>query len=299
LSGSTDAQLAALVVEEVMQVSHEEVKCVNYKGELWTLQKPHPALADFLTAKDLLIVLRHGEPPFKVVLGVPHQAEVGEKHICEKHLDKNGNPDKRESDENAASYALVAFTTLRDQNVPCKLVIMAHATTHDPNKEPTSHYCQEIFADETALLFECHGAAPRRLLALELSAGKNRLSDTVRFGRALAAALGSRYAVGVQEEACTKSALIFGTDGTEREGELELSARQTTSLITAEEKKIAALHLEAKPAFRKPADGTNTVTPDGLVLGRAIAQAIIQYLSESPDGSESSEDSAAAKTKVD
>ena len=280
-------------------MSYEEVKCVNYKGELWTLQKPHPALADFLTSKDCLIVLRHGEPPFKVVLGVPHQAAVGEEHICEKRLDKNKNPDKRDSDENAASYALVAFTTLRDQNVPCKLVIMAHATTHDPNKRVNSPYHREIFADEMALLFECHGAAPRRLRSLELSAGKNRLADTVRFGRALAAALASRYTLGVQEEACTNSALIFGTDGTERKGILERPALQTASLVEAGKRGIPALHLEAKPAFRKPADGSNVVTPDGLVLGRAIAQAIIHYLSESLDSSESSEDFAAAKTKVD
>jgi hypothetical protein len=282
-------------------VSCEGIRRVDYKGELWTLQKPHPALADFLTAKDLLIVLRHGEPPFKVVLGVPHQAAVGEGYICEERLDENGNPNPRDSDENAASYALVAFTTLRDKNVPCKLVIMAHATTHDPNKEPTSHYCQEIFADTDGapLLLECHGTAPQRRLPLELSAGNNYLSRTVRFGQALAAALGSRYAVGVQEQACTKSALIFRTDGTEEKGVLERAALQTVSLVEAGKRGMPALHLEAKPAFRKPADGTNTVTPDGLILGRAIAQAIIQYLSGSPDGSESSEDSAEVKTNVD
>jgi len=281
-------------------VSYEEVKHVNYKGELWTLQKPHPALPDFLSAKDLLIVLRHGEPPFKVVLGVPHQAAVGDERICENRI-TGGNLDPRNSDENAALYALVAFTTMRDRNVPCKLVIMAHATTHDPNKELESPYCKEVFADEAALLFECHGAGPRRLRSLELSAGKSRLADTVRFGRALAAAVEYRYTLGVQKEACKKSALIFGTDGVEIEnGEvLERPALQTTSLVEAENQGMPALHLEAKPAFRKPADGSNTVTPDGLVLGRAIAQAIIQYLSESPDGSESSEDSAAAKTKVD
>jgi hypothetical protein len=40
---------------------------------------------------------------------------------------------------------------------------------------------------------------------------------------------------------------------------------------------MPALHIEAKPAFCKPADLTNTVTPDGLMLGRALAQAIIAY----------------------
>ena len=278
--------MVELVVKEAAQVNYEEVKHVDYQDELWTLQKPHPALADFLTAKDCLIILRHGEPPFKVVIGVPHQAEVGEEYICENRLDKNRNPYKRDSDENAASYALVAFTTLRDHNVPCKLVIMAHATTHDPNKEPDSPYCQEIFADETELLFECHGAGAHRLRSLELSAGKNCLADTVRFGHALAAVLGYRYTLGVQKEVCKTSALIFGTDGVEPEnGEvLECPALQTASLVEAEKRGMPALHLEAKPAFRKPADGSNTVTPDGLVIGRAIAQAIIHHLSEHTDG---------------
>jgi hypothetical protein len=279
-------QLATLDVEEAVQVSDEEVKRIDYKGELWTLRKPDPALADFLIARDRLIVLRHGEPPFKVVLGVPHQAAVGEDYICEKRLDGNGNPNKRVSDENAASYALVAFTTLRSHDVPCKLVIMAHATTHNPNKKSNSHYWREVFADtdKAPLLFECHGMAPQRRLPLELSAGNNHLSHAVRFGRALATALGSRYTLGVQKEACKKSALIFGTDGIEKEGILERPALQTASLVEAGERGMSALHLEAKPAFRKPVDGSNTVTPDGLVLGRAIAQAIIRYLSEHADG---------------
>jgi len=277
--------LATLDVKEAVQVSDEEVKRIDYKGELWTLQKPDPALADFLIARDCLIVLRHGEPPFKVVLGVPHQAAVGEEYICENRI-TGGNPDPRDSDENAASYALVAFTTLRDQNVPCKLVIMAHTTTHNPNKKPDSPYWREVFADtdKAPLLFECHGMAPRRCLPLELSAGNNHLSCTVRFGRALATALEYHYTLGVQKEACKKSALIFGADGTEREGELELAARNTASLVEAEKHGVPALHLEAKPAFRKPADRSNTVTPDGLVLGRAIAQVIIRYLSEHADG---------------
>lgn len=260
-------------------MSDEEVEHIKYEDELWTLHDPHPALADFLTARDCLIVLRHGEPPFQVVLGVPHQAAVGEEHIWDKRVDQDGKP-PRESDENAASYALVALSTLRDRGVPCKLVIMAHATTHDPNKKSASPYCNEISADDVELLFECHGAGPQRRLSLELSAGDNHLSDTLRFGRALAKALGHPYCLGVQKEAGRRDAVIFRMDGIEEEVRLELAGLGTRSLVEAEERGIPALHLEAKPAFRKPPNGDNTVTPDGLILGRAIAQAIIGYTSE-------------------
>jgi hypothetical protein len=260
-------------------MSDEEVEHIKYEDELWTLHDPHPALADFLTARDCLIVLRQGEPPFQVVLGVPHQAAVGEEHIWDRRFDQDGKP-PRDSDENAASYALVAFSTLRDRGVPCKLVIMAHATTHDPNKKPDSPYCEEVLRDETALLFECHGASDRRPHSLELSAGCNHLSHTLRFGRALARALGHQYSLGIQKEPGGKDALILQQNGSEEDGQLKLAARGTRSLMEATVHGIPALHLEAVPAFRKPPNGSNTVTPDGLVLGRAIAQAITKYLSE-------------------
>ena len=118
-----------------------QVKRIEYTDNLWVLQEPYPALADLLTAKDCLIVLRNGVPPFGVVLGVPHQAEVGQDHICEDRERKG----KRLSDENAASYALVAFTELGNRGIPCKLVIMAHSTAHDPNKLTRSPYCDEVF----------------------------------------------------------------------------------------------------------------------------------------------------------
>jgi hypothetical protein len=266
-------------------MTYEKVKHINYEDELWTLRDPYPALADFLTAKDRLIVLRYGDPPFQVVLGVPHQAAVGEEHIWDERKDGKENPDRRDSDENAASYALVAFATLRDHCIPCKLVIMAHATAHDPNKtnnNKESPYCKEILGEKTALLFECHGSGPQRRNSLELSAGCNDLSDgvTVPFGRTLARALGHRYTLGVQKEACKKDALIFEVGGGEKEGQqLEQAALGTDSLLEAKQGKIPALHLEAKPAFRKPTDGSNTVTPDGLLLGRAIARVIIEHVS--------------------
>ena len=262
---------------------YQEVEHVDYGDELWTLRDPYPALADFLTAKDRLIVLRHGEPPFQVVLGVPHHAAVGEEHICDERKNKDGKPHRRDSDEGAASYALVAFATLRDHCVPSKVVIMAHATTHDPNKETDSPYCKEILRDETALLFECHGSGPKRGNSLELSAGCNDLSDSliIPFGRALATGLGYRYSLAVQKKACGTDALVFEVGGGETEGQkVELPARESFSLVEAKNRwNIPALHLEAKPAFRKPADGTNTVTPDGLLLGRATAWAIIEHTS--------------------
>ena len=255
-------------------MSYDEVQRIAYTGPVWASERePGGAIAALLVAKDRLIVLRNGEPPFGVVLGVPHQAAAGEEHICEKRQGKG----RRDSDENAALYALVAFTELEERDVPCKLVIMAHATTHDPNKKSASPYCEEIFAAQSSLLLECHGAGTSRRLALELSAGSNGLADTLRFGQALALALGNRFTLGVQKEAGGGKAWIFQTDGTEEEGELELAATRTRSLKAAQEKEIPALHLEAQPTFRKPADGSNTVTPNGLVLGRALALAIIQY----------------------
>ncbi len=264
-----------------MRMTSGEIERIAYRGELWLVRGavPHPALARLLTAQDHLIVLYHDQPPLRVVLGVPHQAAMGEKRICENRIGASGNLSPRDSDENAASYALVAFAALRERGIPCKLVIMAHATTHDPNKEPYSPYCQEIFADRTAFLLECHGAAEWRSLPLELSAGGNRLSDAMRFSRALRVGFDCRYRLGIQRWAGTNNALILNPDGTQEEGVLELPATRTASLIEAQRRNIPALHLEARSDFLEPPDGSDTVTPDGLILGRALASAIADYSS--------------------
>jgi hypothetical protein len=199
---------------------------------------------------------------------------MGVKLICEKRMGAGGDLSPRDSDENAASYALVAFTELVERGISCKLVIMAHATEHDPNKDPASPYCQEILAHRTALLFECHGSAEWRTLPLELSAGSNRLSDPVRFSRALRSGFDCSYRIGVQREPGTDDALIFKPDGTREEGSLELPATKTASLIEAQRRNIPALHLEARSDFLQPPDGSDTVVPDGLILGRAVASAI-------------------------
>ncbi len=255
-----------------------EIKYTDY-GQLWQIpeQVPHPALETLLTAEDHLIVLRHGQPPYKVVFGVPHQISVSGWRICERRMDKHGSIKSRKGDNNVASYALVAFSRLRDQNVPCKMVIMAHATTHDPNKIIGSPYCQAIFSQESKLLFECHACSSKRHLDLELSAGKNPLTPTIPFGRILGARLGYRYKLGLQSKAGKSEALILEPDGTEIEGELQLPATKTTSLTEAGERGLPALHLEAKPFLRIPKDLTNSVSAHGLILGIAIAETIIQF----------------------
>jgi hypothetical protein len=228
------------------------------------------------------VVVRYGQPPYWALFGVPHHAEVREDYIAKARLDVAGRQAPRDADQNSASYAMVAFTALRDRDVPCKLVIMAHATDHDPNKLLHSPYCEELFAEPAELLVECHSAGPQRRLALELSAGANHLAEPLRFAHLLDLALGRRYTWGAQVAAGSNRALILRADGSEEEGRLELPALNTVSLLEAERRNLPALHLEAKPTFSKPADLTNTVTPDGLMLGRALAQAIVRYLAERP-----------------
>lgn len=231
-----------------------------------------------LNTKDHLIVLRHGAPPFLTILGVPHHAAAGAEQICERRLDAEGNPCPREADENTALYALAAFNDLARRGAACKLVIMAHASTHDPNKVLDSPYCQEIFAEPSQLLFECHGSKRERSLDLELSAGKNLLSDPILFGKIFSTVTGYRFQLGVQREKEKRLALIFEVGGQMREGVLELPARRTHSLVEANRRNIPALHIEAKPIFRRAASQGNGATEEGLLLGEGIAATIIEYL---------------------
>jgi hypothetical protein len=232
-----------------------------------------------LGAIDHLIAVRHGSPPYRVVLGVPHHAAPGAECICERRLDAQGRPDPREADENAALYALAAFAALSELGESCKLVVMAHTTTHDPNKVLDSPYCQEIFSEPAGLIFECHGSRRERRLDLELSAGRNPLPDTQAFGRLLAKALGYRYSLGVQIEPARRQALVWERGGEQSDGELELPARKTLSLIEAGRRSIQALHLEARPRFRRQAP-EGGISPEGLALGDAIARTIVRYLAK-------------------
>lgn len=257
-------------------MSEITVPHTHYTGQLWRIpeRSPHAALETLLTAKDHLIVLRHGRPPYRVVFGVPHQTAVGEWRICEQRRDKDGRIKARKADDNAASIALVTYSQLREHNIPCKLVIMAHSTTHDPNKILHSPYCREIFSQETKLLFEFHACSAKRRLDLELSAGKNPLTPTICYGRKLGQALNYQYKLGAQTVAGKSDALIFQADNVEIEGRLQLPATKTTSLTEAGRRGMAALHLEAKPFFRIPKDLTNSVSRHGLILGQAVAQII-------------------------
>lgn len=239
---------------------------------------PHPALQTLLAAVDHLIILRHGQPPYEVVLGVPHHVPSGIWRICERRYDEQGHLNDRRGDDNVASYALVAFSRLAGQGVPCKLVIMAHPTTQDPNKVLNSPYCREIFREETKLLFECHASSGQRLLDLELSAGGNPLTRTLTFGQILAERLRYSYSLGVQTVAGHNQALIFHPGGRPAAGLLQLPALKTTSLREAGQRGIEALHLEAKPLFRVAPYSLHAVSPDGLILGRALAEATLRYL---------------------
>jgi hypothetical protein len=226
-------------------------------------------LLGILSSRECLVVIEHGQPKYRVVIGVPHQTAIGEEFICEKNT-------RRRSDENAVSYALVTFSHLAENDIPCRIVIATHAETEDPNKVTTSSYFKEIFAKPCELLLECHGAAAGRSLDLEVSAGSNGLTNTERFGYKLWGELQLRYKLGVQTAAGKAKAMIFCTDGTKIEGSLENPAIHTDSLIAAGTNGIPALHLEAKPVFRKPADNMDRVTEDGCILGLAIARAIMK-----------------------
>lgn len=242
-----------------------------YEGEI--LQEGNVAenLSKEISKKNELVVLKHGGTPYKVVIGVPHHANIGESHICEESPEG-----KRDSDENAASYATVAYNDFKEKGIPAKLVIMAHATGKDPNKYKESPYFHEIFNEKAEILFECHGAGGKRRLDIEVSAGQNRLSKTIEIGRTLAHYLEKRYSIGIQKEPGKVDALVVNRDGIESDGILEMPANKTKSLKEAEKEGVAALHLEAKPQFRIPEHGKH-ISDDGIILGEAIAGAIIHY----------------------
>jgi hypothetical protein len=257
-----------------------EIQQFSQNLPLWEIKEktPHQRLAALFSAKDLLIVLKHGQPPYRVVLGVPHQAPIGVTRICEQRLDGSGNPKPRKADDNVVSFALVAFSRLRACDIPSKLVIMVHSTTHDPNKILDSPYCREVFSEGMKLLFECHASGGRRHLDLELSAGSNLLGRPFEFGRQLAAQFEYRYSLGLQTAAKKTTALIIQPNGSTGTGRLQLPAIKTTSLTEAGRRSIPALHLEAKPRFRIPKDLTNAVSPDGLILGRALADTLCDLI---------------------
>jgi len=252
------------------------IKITRYFDDIWQLKDVQPSLLEALVSKDCLIEINNGQPPYAVVIGVPHQAAVGVNRISDDRANNQGSRG-RDSDEGAAFYALVAFTSLRDRGVPCKLVIASHDTQYDPNKDASSSYWRAIFSDEMQLLFECHGARDGRKADLEISVGQNDLGKPLEFGRILARALEFRFSLIAQAEVGAQKGILINRDK-EIEAEIENPANKTNSLIESGKRKIPAIHLEARPPFRIPPDRTNTVTPEGLILGRAIAKSLIEYL---------------------
>lgn len=174
-----------------------------YTGQIWRKSSSmvySPELLGLLESKDTLVILKNGEPPFHVVIGVPHQAAVGVTIIAENWTNPRGRKG-RDSDENAASFALAVFSELCEQKIPCKLVIAAHSTNHDPNKDANSPYCKEVLSEKTHLLLECHGAGDKREQDIEISAGTNSLGKALDFGRQLAIRVNYQYSLSAQIEA--------------------------------------------------------------------------------------------------
>lgn len=231
-----------------------------------------PELLDLLESKDTLLILKNGEPTFRVVIGVPHQAAIGEPKIAENWVNPREGKG-RDSDENAASFALVVFSELCNQKIPCKLVIAAHSTDHDPNKDANSPYCKEVFSEKTHFLLECHGAGEQRKQDIEISVGTNSLGNSLDFGRQLATKLNYQYSLSAQTEAGSNKAKSISKDN-EIDTTLALPALETTSLIQVEKREIAGLHLEAKPRFRI-SENDDSISADGLILGKAIAEVIL------------------------
>jgi len=254
------------------------MKSVSYDGDLPKQGEIPPELLDLILKKNVLVELVYRNEPYHVVIGVPHQAANGISLIAENWKNTKLNKMGRDSDEGVATFALATFSNLRDLEISCKLVIAAHSTDHDPNKDTRSPYCQSILADQSELLFECHGAASSRKHDLELSAGSNLLSNPLRFGRILAQELDYKDSLACQIKPGKDQAVLIKQRDTETDTNLKLPGLKTNSLIEAQKLSIPALHLEAKPDFRKPADKRNIITPDGLRLGRAIAHTIANYL---------------------
>jgi hypothetical protein len=252
------------------------IKISHYFEDIWQLKEVQPALLEALVSRDCLIEIVNGQPPYLVVIGVPHQAAVGINRISDNWVNDHGKKG-RNSDEGAAFHALVALTALRDNGIPCKLVISAHDTQYDPNKDASSPYWNAIFSDEMQLLFECHGASAGRKVDLEISSGQNELGKPLEFGRILARVLEFRYSLISQAKAGSRQGILIKQEE-ETETEIENPANKTNSLIEAANRRIPALHLEARPLFRIPQDRSNTVTPDGLILGRGIAKSFLEYM---------------------
>lgn len=259
---------------------------ILYTGAIWDGQTLDPALWELLLRKDLLIEVRSGQPPYEVVLGVPHHAAPKVDRIANHWFNpKTGKPG-RAADETTGLSGLVFLTALREKNISARLVIAAHAADHDPNKTPGCPYWQNIFQEPLpGLLLELHGAASHRRHALELSAGHNEKADPLTFGKILAYYLNDDTVLAAQDKPKSIEAKIFKhlqSTG----GRLQNPALETLSLIHAGEIDLPALHLEMKSVYRQPDPAfSGEIRPSGMAwhLARAVASTFdLQKRSNAP-----------------
>lgn len=255
-----------------------------YTGALWQDSAVAAELWDLLLQPDLLIEITQGKPPFAVTIGVPHHAGPGVERIAETWPNPKTSSLGRTADENTALPGLVLFSALGEKGIPCKLVIAAHPTDHDPNKTPESPYWQAVFGDAPGLLFELHGAARHRRCALELSAGMNNIAAPLIFGKALAYFYHGEGVLACQDRPGSRDAYLYHHQ-VQSSGRLQNPALETDSLAYAGRLGIPALHLEMKPVFRRPdlaQPGVICPSPEAWQLCRALANTL-QMLNRSDD----------------
>ncbi|HQI25302.1 MAG TPA: hypothetical protein PLV15_10690 [Smithella sp.] len=248
----------------------------KYEGAIFDNGQITKELMDLLNSRNILIEIQSDiqspNDSRPVVIGVPHHAAIGQEKIAEE-------AQERPSDEAAAYYALSVFNYLKSC-VPCKLVIAAHSTDHNPNKQNDSPYFNSIFELNPRLLFECHGAGSTRKHDLELSSGIALCSDIRRFGLRFSRRLldGIVFACQVIPGEKMKSCILYEKGKAEKAGELVFPALGTLSLVMAKCKNIPAFHLEARPSFRFDEANPGRLTQQGEWLGKTIAQMILEYL---------------------
>lgn len=249
----------------------------QYRGNIWDGPSVSQELWSLLIQKDRLIEMTTGHPPYALVLGVPHHAAPGVDRIAEDWRNPVKGEQGRPADETSGLTGLAVFTALRERGISCKLVIAAHASDHDPNKTPGCPYWKSIFASPVpALLFELHGAASHRRHAIELSAGRNMLTNPLRFGKVLAHFLGDDGVLAVQTMPGSYEARLY-TRRQGSDGRLQNPALETLSLVEAEKNNMQGLHLELKSAFRQPDPAfPHSPRPSAAAwqLARALAESV-------------------------
>lgn len=268
------------------------MRFIRYTGDLWSGQAVHPELWTLLGMRDVLIEIASERGPAPVVLGVPHHAGAGVARIAESARNARTGKMGRPADELAGLCGLAVFQALQKRKIPVRLVIAAHAANHDPNKTPGSPYWERIFTGaQPGILLELHGAAGRRLHALELSAGSNMKTNPLYYGRLLQKQLTELWtserlwpqslrSLAIQSRPGESSGVIL-KDRLETAGKLQNPALETLSLIHAGQLGTAALHLEMKPDFRKldPARPDHPKpSPLAVQLSEALAGMVEQSL---------------------